>query len=815
MAEYIAKSNSSMMADAPASNVPVLATRGTIIFPGSRLVFSVGREVSLAALEKAKEHGNWVLVLSQRDAEIIKPTADDFYRVGVLARILDVSEKDKRSEKNGRGVRVAIQGVSRFVVESLELRDKCFFASGAELQDKSDADEQTLQSLTTGLKQLAKEILEMLPVETGVIVEELEKVDDPVVLSHTVAQHIDLGAEEAQELLEMVSLKNRLLRLLELLVERREKLKVQQKISETMSDKLGKQQRDHLLREQMRAIQEELGEGEDGPTNDDYRKKIADAKMPEEAAKVALRELNRLERMGSQSAESHVIRNYLDLLCEMPWAETSGAEINLNTAEEVLHRDHYGLEKIKQRILEHLAVMKLRSEKRGSILLLVGPPGVGKTSLGKSIAEALGRKFVRASLGGVRDDADIRGHRRTYVGALPGRIVDGIRRAKAKDPVFILDEIDKLARGWGGDPASALLEVLDPEQNGAFYDHYLDVPFDLSQVFFIATANTKETIPAPLLDRMEVIDVSGYTSEEKFHIAKRHLLPAELEAHGLKAEQLELEDSALEQIIADYTREAGVRSLRRELAKVSRAAAAKLVRGNLEHVKISSVDVEEILGPARYESDVRDEQPHAGVVTGMAWTPVGGETLFVEAALVPGSGKIQVTGQLGDVMKESSKIAVSLAKKRLEGTVKAVQFSDRDIHVHVPAGAIPKDGPSAGVTMFTAVASMMLDKPVDPKLAMTGEITLSGKVLPVGGIKEKVLAAKRLGIDKIIMPQRNKKDVNEIPQNVRDSLNFCFVSDVGQLMEAVFDIKSEPPTLTGPANPGRPANSSCWHHRGQ
>lgn len=799
-------------APVPATDIPVLPTRGLTTFPGQTLILAIGREKSLAAVEYAKAHGGWILTLAQKNDESEEANVEDLHRIGVACQILRTF-----TGRDG-SLRAVVRGVARYQVTSLAVTDHGLVAEGGELHDKRDADEETIGRLGESLRGLAIEIVKLLPIEPDDIIPQIERLEDPIALSHLASQYLDLSSKEAQELLEMVSLKNRLLRLLELLVVRKESLKVQHKIRETLSDTIGKQQREAMLREQLRAIQSELGEGEEAENGEDYRKRIADAKMPEEVAKVALREVARLERIGRQSPEEHVIRNYLDLLCDMPWETTSGGEVDLTAAEQVLERDHYGLEKIKQRILEHLAVMKLRTGKRGSILLLVGPPGVGKTSLGKSIAEALGRQFVRASLGGVRDDADIRGHRRTYVGALPGRIIDGIRRAKAKDPVFILDEIDKLARGWGGDPASALLEVLDPEQNSAFYDHYLDVPFDLSQVFFIATANSRETIPPPLLDRMEVIELTGYTAEEKFHIAKQHLLPAELESHGVKPEQLVLEDSVLERIIADYTREAGVRSLRRELTRVTRAVAARLVKESVEQVQITASDLTDILGPARFEIDDLDREPGPGVVTGMAWTPVGGEVLFVESVLVPGEGKVQITGQLGDVMQESSKLAVSLARKRLEGIASTVLHKERDIHLHVPAGAIPKDGPSAGVTMFTAIASMMLEQPVNPKLAMTGEITLTGKVLPVGGIKEKVLAARRFGIETVILPSRNRKDVAELPANVRETLTIHFVTDVSEVMEIVFGPRFAKPAPTAPvgSEPSRSGDGGqAWHHSGR
>ena len=757
-----------------------------MVFPDTTLSIAVKNKKNIKAVTQAVSEGGWVVVLAAKGNKTGGENVE-LARVGVAAKIIET-----KAGKNG-ALRVTFEAHSRFKVEDIQEAPEFTVASGAALLDRDDADPETLLKLKRSLEDAALEILELLPGNTSKFFDELKAISDFSEFSYKVAQLLGLSRKDGQELLENTSVKNRLLKLLELLVVRKESLKVQNKINETLSESVGKKQREAILREQMRAIQEELGEGSSsGPTAEDYRAKITESKMPEAAAQIALRELSRLERMGDQSSESHVIRNYLDLLCEMPWEKVSSGEVDLDRAEQVLDRDHYGLKKIKRRILEHLAVMKLRPEKRGSIVLLVGPPGVGKTSLGRSVAEALGREFVRVSLGGVRDDADIRGHRRTYVGALPGRIIDGIRRAKTKDPVFVLDEIDKVSRGWGGDPSSALLEVLDPEQNSTFHDHYLDVPFDLSQVLFVATANSRETIPGPLLDRMEVIELSGYTTDEKFHIAQSHLLPSELESHGLKAEQISVTNNALMRVIEGYTREAGVRSLNRELTKVVRGAAARIAKGVDLVVSIDEPDLAEILGPVRYEREEFEASHMSGVVTGMAWTPVGGDVLFVEAATIPGSGKVTVTGQLGDVMKESSQLAVALARTSLEGVAKNVVFPNHDIHIHVPGGAVPKDGPSAGVTMFTAVASMMLGKPINPKLAMTGEVTLRGKVLPVGGIKEKVLAAARFGVEEVILPVRNKRDLEEIPAEVRNTLRFHFVSHVNELMEHVFGIVKSP-----------------------
>ncbi len=763
----------------PDHNIPVVPTREFVAFPGTTFTLLIKRGRTNAAVKRAQEDDRWLICVAHKEDGTRDVGSEGLSRVGVLAKI-----EEARPTKGA--THLVLIAHERFQIEELSDAENFIIASGHPSPDRRDTDDRTLNSLRDSLQTLAEETLELIPTDTSSLVAALKKSTDPGQLSYQVAQYMSLSRAEAQDLLETASLKNRLLRVLELLVVRKEGLKVQTKIRETLSESLSKKQREVLLREQLKAIQDELGEGGEGPSAEDYRERIANPEMPEDARKVALREAARLERMGDQSPESHVIRNYLDLLCEMPWKLGETSEIDLDRAEEVLNRDHYGLKEIKKRILEHLSVMKLRPEKRGSILLFVGPPGVGKTSLGKSIAEALGRAFVRVSLGGVRDDADVRGHRRTYVGALPGRIIDGIRRAKAKDPVFVLDEIDKVSRGWGGDPSSALLEVLDPEQNFNFHDHYLDVAFDLSQVLFIATANTKDTIPPPLLDRMEIIEMSGYTTDEKFHIARDHLFPRELEEHGLSTPQVELSEEALMSVIETYTREAGVRSLKRELSRIARHAASRIARHADERVAINQADLHAILGPPRFEYEELSSERIPGVVTGLAWTPVGGEILFVEAASIPGEGKVFVTGKLGDVMKESSQIAVALARSRLENLAKAVIFKDRDIHIHVPGGAVPKDGPSAGVTMFTAVASMILGISVDPKIAMTGEITLQGKCLPVGGVKEKILAAIRAGVEEVLIPTRNERDLEEIPPEILKSVQVRFVSNVDEVLRHIF-----------------------------
>jgi ATP-dependent Lon protease len=560
-------------------------------------------------------------------------------------------------------------------------------------------------------------------------------------------------------------------------------------MAKKVSDRVSKSNREAMLREQMKVIQEELDEGDGEGGDGGYRQRIEESKMPDDVRKKALAEVKKLETGGSHNHESSVIRNYLDLLLDLPWETEEKKSIDIKEARRVLESHHNGLEKVKERIIQHLAVMKLKSEKQGSILVFAGPPGTGKTSLGKSIAEALGRKYVRVSLGGVRDEAEIRGHRRTYVGALPGRIIQGIQKAGTRNPVFVLDEIDKLASSYAGDPASALLEVLDPEQNRSFSDHYLEVPYDLSDVLFIATANSLATIPAPLLDRMELIEISGYTKSEKFAIAKDHLIPEILIEHGLDAEKLRIEDSALKVIIDKYTREAGVRWLKKQLAKAARHVSEKIVSGTADlPFVVTTENLEAVLGKEVIRQEMARKEPVPGVVTGLAWTPVGGEILFIEGTFMPGTGKLTLTGQLGDVMKESATISLSLIRSRLAAPEGGFNFMTSDIHIHVPSGATPKDGPSAGVTLFTALASLITGKTADPNLAMTGEITLSGTVMPVGGIKEKVLAAHRAGIKKIILPHENERDLQDLPEDVRSELSFVLVENVEDVLKEALGI---------------------------
>lgn len=788
----------------PIGPYPLIPMRNMVLYPGQSLPVVVGRTRSRAALKAAlASDSEWVLLVAQKhDFSDHEPGPEDLFQVGVVARI-------DRHELNADGsYQLILTGIQRFQVSQFENESGYLRAHGHPLDDVLDVEGETLQSLTRNMQELASEIFNLIPANTDRLSNLVRDITTPIELTHLVAQHVDAKITRKQEWLEMVSVKNRLLSLLEQMVKLREELRLQKEVNQKMSSRLGKQHRDAILREQIRTLQEELGDKAQGGKGDDYNQKIIDAKMPEDVDKMAREQLQRLEAIGPQAPESHVIRNYLDLLVALPWDKSASSQIDLDQARKVLEHDHYGLDKIKKRILQHLAVLKLR-EKKGSILLFLGPPGVGKTSLGRSIAEAMGRKFVRVSLGGVRDDAEVRGHRRTYVGALPGRIIDGIKRAGENNPVFMLDEIDKMARGYGGDPAASMLEVLDPEQNNKFLDHYLDVPFDLSNVFFIATANSTETIPAALLDRMEVITLSGYTMAEKLHISKNHLLPKQFEDHGVKTEQLVISEEAQMKMISAYTRESGVRELQRLIGNAVRASTEQIL-GNTttEPVKVDVNDLEEILGPEKFSQELVSAQNPPGVVTGLAWTPMGGDILFIESSHMPGRGKLIITGQLGEVMRESAQIALTLVRSRLARAAANFAHDREDLHIHVPAGAIPKDGPSAGVAMLSAMASLVLNKPVDSRIAMTGEITLRGAVTPVGGIKEKVIAAHRAGIKKVLLPKRNERDLKEVPREVLDGLEFVFAETIEEALHHILGIEPQmwtphlPPTTSTQAGVG-------------
>ncbi len=775
-----------------------MALRNLVLFPGTTVPIRVGRAQSMAAIRSLRtEPGDGASVQPHQLIAVLQTpldqkehiSPDELHGVGVLVQV----ERIRGNEKDG--FQLVVRGLERVRVRQAFESNGALKAVAEPFSANVDSDLATTKALLDSVKTLAKQILEFLPSGTDQMITLVDGMTDLDFLVNVVAANIEISTEQKQELLAQEDLKARALRLLDLMGHVRDELKVRVEIRDKMTTKLGKNQREAILREQMKAIQEELNEsGEEGTgaKPDDIRKKIEDSAMPTDVRKVALEELRRLESLGQQSPETHVVRNYLDLLVAMPWRPDAEEPIDLKKSRETLDADHYGLDKIKKRLIEHLATMKLKEGGRGLILLFTGPPGVGKTSLGQSIAKSLGRKFVRVSLGGVRDDAEIRGHRRTYVGAMPGRIIQGLKRAGSMNPVFLLDEIDKLGRGFQGDPASALLEVLDPEQNGTFTDHYMDVPYDLSKVLFIATANSLENIPGPLLDRMEVIELNGYTTAEKLYIAKNHLLAKQLAEHGIKPEQLEVTDEALLQLISHYTREAGVRDLQRKLAGLARSATTKIVEG-AEKVVVDLAAVEESLGPARFDHEVTEAMTPPGVTTGLAWTPVGGEILFIESALMPGSGKLTLTGQLGDVMKESAQIALTLIRSRLPQVSASLAFDKKDLHIHVPAGSIPKDGPSAGIAILTSIASLFTGIPVDSKIAMTGEVTLRGAVTPVGGIKEKIIAAHRAGVTRVILARKNERDLKDVPDEVKTKLQFILVDDVADVLR--FALRLEIPAM--------------------
>ncbi len=754
-----------------------------VVFPDSQTKFKVDRatgEILLAGMRYGgTAHAVGLTVKNGTSPQEL--TAESLYKTGNLFRITRMQPADD-------GYLIWVRVVHRVKAISLSEKDGRFSATYEQVPEIKDLEEDLKARILADVKTTVHEISSHFP-GSEQFTKPLEGMDSVDQIMGFVMPFLPVNLGEKQALLEMDSVRQRYITFLDLLIKTREEIRIRIEMVKKVSDRVSKSNREAMLREQLRVIQEELNESDGVAGDDGYRERIEQAKMPDDVRKKALAEVRKLENGGPHNHESGVIRNYLDLLLDLPWVTEEKKSIDIEQARKVLESHHNGLEKVKERIVQHLAVMKLKQEKQGSILLFAGPPGTGKTSLGRSIAEALGREYVRISLGGVRDEAEIRGHRRTYVGALPGRIIQGIKRAGTKNPVFILDEIDKLAVSYAGDPASALLEVLDPEQNSTFSDHYLEVPYDLSDVLFIATANSLATIPAPLLDRMELIEISGYTKNEKFAIAKDHLLPEILTEHGLDAEKLRIEDEAMKVIIDTYTREAGVRWLKKQLAKTARYVSEKIVSGKAELPFVVTPEMlPEILGKEPVRHEVARKDPVPGVVTGLAWTPVGGEILFIEGTFMPGTGKLTLTGQLGDVMKESATISLSLIRSRLAHQESGFDFITSDIHIHVPSGATPKDGPSAGVTLFTALASLITGKTVDPHLAMTGEITLSGAVLPVGGIKEKVLAAHRAGIKKVILPKENERDLQDVPEDVRAELAFVTVETVEEVLREALGI---------------------------
>ena len=765
----------------PADVLLIVPVRNVVMFPGAVTQVALGRDISMRAAQEAVTHGYKLGIVLQKDPSVDVPGAEDLHKIGTTVSVV-------RYIRAPNGVHHLIcQGEQRF--RTLDyLSGLPFLAARYDLIPDQTSHDAGVEARAALLKQKAVEAVELLPQVPPEIAAALDGIDSPGALADMVAGLIDIKPSDKQVILESLKVRDRLDRVIEFLTHRVEVLKLSKEIGEQTQGKLDERQREYVLREQLKTIKKELGEDETEGDLDQLKKAIADAKMPEEVEKQAQKELRRLEGMPEASTEHSMVRTYVDWLVALPWSKGDVENIDIAKAREILDADHYGLDKIKRRILEYLAVRKLNANGRSPILCFVGPPGVGKTSLGQSIARALGLKFVRASLGGIHDEAEIRGHRRTYIGSMPGKIVQSLRKAGTNNPVFMLDEMDKLGVGFHGDPSAALLEVLDPEQNSTFADHYLDVPFDLSKVLFVATANVLENIPGPLRDRMEIIELPGYTADEKLAIAQRYLVQRQLKANGLTAEQASVSENALKTVIDGYTREAGVRNLEREIGALLRRAAMKIAEGTATSVAIDAPDVPSILGARHFENEVKLRTSVPGVATGLAWTPVGGDILFIEASLVPGKGQLILTGQLGDVMKESAQAAVSLAKMRLEKLgVQRELLEKNDLHIHLPAGAIPKDGPSAGVAMFLAVASLLSGRTVRNDIAMTGEISLRGLVLPIGGVKEKTLAALRAGIETVLLPARNKKDLEEIPEKAREKLKFVWLDNIDDALAAGFD----------------------------
>ncbi|MCA9507883.1 MAG: endopeptidase La [Myxococcales bacterium] len=772
------------------SELPILPLRNSVFFPGAVMPLTIGRTKTIRLIEEATKEKSLLGIITQRAPEIDDPGLEDMYKVGTAARIIKLARAGKD------GFNIVVEGVCRFKVDEFNQTDPFFTAKVSPLVDE-DSNDVEVEALSLNLRNTAREVIDLLPEIPVMAKQLLDSISAPGHLADLITANIDATIEEKQDVLEAVALKKRLVKVLELLNRQFEVLKLSNKINTQVKGEMSKTQREYYLRQQLKAIREELGEKDDEENGlEELKKRLKDAELSEEAQKAAKRELKRMSNMQPSQAEYTVARTYLDWLADLPWTKSSKDNLNLTNAKKILDHDHYGLDRIKKRIIEYLAVRKLKDDMKGPILCFLGPPGVGKTSLGRSIAQALGRKFYRMSLGGVRDEAEIRGHRRTYIGALPGRIIQGMKKAGMHNPVFLLDEIDKLGNDFRGDPSSALLEVLDPEQNSTFSDHYLDVPFDLSKVLFIATANETDTIPAALKDRMEVIELPGYTYEEKLNIAKRHLIPKQILAHGISDDDIEIPDESIMLIAHGYTREAGVRNFEREVAAVCRYIAVLVAKHKQEYpdkafgkVVVDKAYVEKILGPERFYNESAERTSIPGIATGLAWTAAGGDLLFIEATRMGGKGSLILTGKLGEVMKESAQTALSWVRSKasdfsLASSVNEHFLDKTDIHIHFPAGAIPKDGPSAGVTIITALVSLLTGRRTRANIAMTGEVTLRGLVLPVGGIKEKVLAAHRAGIKQVIMPARNQKDLDDIPKNVRSEIKFVFAKNVDDVLEA-------------------------------
>ena len=771
--------------------LPILPLRETVTYPDTLTPLAVGQERSINLVNDVLSGNRMLAMVASRDPENDAPGPDDLYGVGVagtVARMMKVPDGT---------LRILVQGAERISIGDYVSEEPYLVARIEAMPDVLEPSTE-LEALTRNVQSTFSQIIEAIPYLPEELQLAVANLDEPAALSHLISGALRISTEEKQELLETVDVTRRLRRLSQILTRELEVVQLGSKIQSQVESEIDKGQREYFLRQQLKAIQEELGEEDEQQAEiNELRERIEAAGLPEDAQKAAERELSRLEKLPPVAAEYGVIRSYLEWLVDLPWSKETDDNLDIAHAREVLDEDHYDLEEVKDRILEYLAVRKLNPESPGPILCFVGPPGVGKTSLGRSIARALGREFERISVGGVRDEAEIRGHRRTYIGALPGTIIRALRDAGTRNPVFMIDEIDKMGTDYFGDPSSAMLEVLDPAQNSTFRDHYLDLPFDLSEVLFIATANILDTIPLPLQDRMEVINLAGYTVEEKLHIAKRYLVPRQLAANGLKASQIEFADPALSAIIEEYTREAGVRNLERQIGTICRKVARQVAEGNAKgKVRISAKRARELLGKRRFFSETRRRTKDPGVATGLAWTPVGGEVLFVEATAVPGSGKLTITGQLGEVMRESAQAALSWVRahaKDINPDLPDDWFAEHDLHVHVPAGAVPKDGPSAGVAMATALASLISNRPVRNDVAMTGEITLTGQVLPIGGLKEKSLAAQRAGIKQVIVPDRNEGDVEEISVEERRGLEFIYADDIGDALKTALEADGKRP----------------------
>jgi ATP-dependent Lon protease len=782
----------------PSSPFPVLPLRNGVLFPGAVIALPVGRERSVA-LARTLVKGDLIGVLTQKDRNVAEPADGDLHRVGTFARVVDSTRMPSGD------YRLVIEGVGRLRLGAIVRRDPFWLAEG-EVAEELDNETEEARLFARALLDQVKELARGAENNLGGV----DAGEDPGLFADRVAAVLGLPSEKEMRVLEAVDVVERLRVVAGFVVEQKALSEVKRKIEQDVRREIGKEQREVLLREQLKAIKKELGDERGEGDSDKLREKLEKADLPEEVRAVAEHELKRLEALSPQQAEYNVIRSYLDWIAELPWNVRASATDDIDAVSKKLDEDHYGLSDVKRRILEHMAVLELKGEARGSILCLAGPPGVGKTSIGQSIADATGRPFVRIALGGVRDEAEIRGHRRTYVAALPGRIIHALKKAKVKNPVVLLDEIDKLGVGWAGNPEAALLEVLDPEQNKTFQDHYMELPFDLSEVLFICTANDLGNLSAPLRDRLEIIEVQGYTPNEKEHIARRHLIPKQLGLHAIPEGTLTITDDALRAIVRDYTREAGVRQLEREIKKLCRALSLEVARAKDEKpvLRVDESDLGKYLGKVRFFAEVAERTQAPGVATGMAWTPVGGDILFIETSRMPGRGRVEITGQLGDVMRESAKAALSYVKSHAEELgVDVTRLEEEDLHIHVPAGAVPKDGPSAGVTMFTALMSLLSGRKVRSDTAMTGECTLRGRVLPVGGIKAKVMAAHRAGIARVILPQKNQRDLDEIPEEVRNAVEFFFADDMSQVSAAAFEDKEQPEEVTVPL--GREADATA------